>query len=300
MASLIHDRSRKRAAVVFGADGQIGRALCATLPSKGFEVRPLDRAACDVQSLEQVDAAVHALRRDDVVFNAAAWTDVRHAELHRSACFETNTRGALNVALSAARNKTCCVLFSTDYVFDGRKRTPYDEQDPPNPINTYGATKYSAEILTRVVNERSYIARIASVFGQSSPHARPNFVRRMLSAPSGSTVELFAAGAISPTYAVDAAEAVSELVRNDAAFGVYHLANEGSCTWYEFGDAIKRCAGLDIALRGVSSSLDTDVRRPMNSALESHRLAALGIRLRPWRDALERYLAAPALNPIDQ
>ena len=300
MIELIDDRSRKRTALVLGADGQIGSALCAALPSRGFEVRPLDRAACDIRIAEQVTAAVYALHRDDVVFNAAAFTDVRQAELSRSECYRTNTEGAFNVASACARNGVCCILFSTDYVFDGEKRSPYVEGDAPNPINVYGATKYAAETLTRAIDERSYVARVATVFGRSSPNARPNFVRRLLAAPRGIAIELFAAGAMSPTYANDAAEAASDLVSRDAPFGVYHLANAGSCSWFEFGEAIKSAAGLDVTIRPAANSLDAEVRRPESSALESQRLEALGIRLRPWRDALERYLATLALKHVDR
>lgn len=279
-----------RKAVVLGAAGQMGSAVQLVLASLGYVVHPYDRSACDVGSLDAVLDVADGLAEDDVLVNAAAWTDVAGAERDQVAAFEINVRGYANVSLASQSSGATCVTFGTDYVFDGTKTSPYVESDLPNPLNVYGATKLAGEALTRGIARRHYVARIATVFGVSAGRRRANFVDRIGQMRTGSTIELLAEGSISPTYAADAAELVGQLLVRRAPYGVYHLANAGACTWYELASFVRESRGADLKLVRAAPGDEGIVRRPLYSALASEKLSALGITPRPWRDAVARYL----------
>lgn len=253
-------------------------------------VHPYDHAACDVGSLDAVLEAADGLTDTDVLVNAAAWTDVAAAERDQTAAFDTNYRGCLNISLASQSTGATCVTFSTDYVFDGSKASPYLESDPTNPLNVYGASKLAGETITRETATRHYVARMATVFGVAAGRRRPNFVDRIAGLARGSTIELVDEGSISPTYAADAAELVGQLLACRAPYGVYHLANAGACTWYELGSVVRELCGVDINVRRATPGHGDVVRRPLRSALASEKLPALGIAPKPWRDALARYL----------
>lgn len=268
----------------------MGSAIQSVLTEVGYVVRPYDRAACDIESLDAVLEAAHSLTDGDVLVNAAAWTDVAAAERDLTAAFETNYRGCLNVSLASQSTGATCVTFSTDYVFDGSKTSPYVESDPTNALNVYGASKLAGEAITRETTTRHYVARLATVFGVAAGRRRPNFVDRIAGLERGSTVELVAQGSISPTYAADAAELIGRLLACHAPYGVYHLANAGACTWYELGSVVRDLCGADITIVEATPGHEDIVRRPLHSALASEKLAALGLTPAPWRDAVARYL----------
>lgn len=181
---------------------------------------------------------------------------------------------------------------STDYVFDGTKPEPYTEDDRPNPVNVYGASKLAGEHLVLQTCPDALVVRVASLFGGWGARGKgTNFVLTVLDrAHRGESLRVVDDVRMSPTYTVDAARAVVELLRRGAT-GIYHVVNEGSCTWYEFARTAVRMSGLDVPVEPVpSTAYPTKARRPPNSALSTERLARVGIRLRHWREALAAYL----------
>jgi dTDP-4-dehydrorhamnose reductase len=284
-------------AAVFGADGQIGRELVRVLGTNGYDVRPFTKARCDVTDAAAVDQALDGLTIGDVVLNAAAYNDVAGAESDFASALRVNGCGPFFIAAAAARCGAAMVHFSSDYVFDGNKRSPYLESDRAYPLNAYGRTKLCGESLAVQTCPSSYVARVATVFGIAAPGARANFVDRVVSAArAGERLRLMADGAMSPTYAADAAEMVVRLLLAEAPCGAYHVANSGGISWYGLAHEIARQCGMDLRAEALdASATDASVRRPLFSALASEKLERVRLRAAPWQDGLRRYLTAKGL-----
>jgi dTDP-4-dehydrorhamnose reductase len=204
-----------------------------------------------------------------------------------------NGVGALNVARACAKLDALCVYVSTDYVFDGTKGAPYTEADTPHPINVYGISKLAGEYLVQATCPRWLIVRTASLFGKAGSSGKGgNFVETILAkARVGEPLRLVNDIRMSPTYTRDAAQALERLFFHSAS-GLFHLANAGNCTWYEFACKALELAGLDNSVEAISSSnYAMQAQRPRNSSLESSKLdlSLRGAR-RPWHEALKEYL----------
>jgi len=185
------------------------------------------------------------------------------------------------------------VYISTDYVFDGSKADPYTEEDPPNPINVYGVSKLAGERLVLQTCADALVVRVASLYGGQGARGKgTNFVLSILDrARRGESLRVVNDIRMSPTYTVDAARAIVELLRRGAT-GIFHVVNEGSCTWYEFAQKALALAGLEVHVEPVPhTAYPMKARRPLNSALSTERLRRTGVCLRPWQGALAEYVA---------
>ncbi len=278
---------------VLGATGQLGTEVVAALRAKNsYDIVPLGHEDVECGSAESVEAVLSSAR-PEVVINCAAFVRVDECEQRPEEAFRVNAVGALNVARTAARVGARCVYVSTDYVFDGEKGTPYTEDDVPCPINVYGASKLAGEYLVRQSCSEWTIVRVASLFGKSSARGKGgNFVDTMLRrARAGEALQVVVDIRMSPTYAADAARALEGLVASGVR-GIFHLANGGSCTWYEFACKAIELAGIDAHVEPIfSSEYPTKAHRPLNSALRSDRLErVVGEVPRPWEQALQAYL----------
>jgi dTDP-4-dehydrorhamnose reductase len=273
---------------VIGARGQLGSELVKTLQKAGG----YDVSAFDHSQVELADrASVRRVLREaepDVVVNAAAFVRVDEAEERPEEAFRLNAIGALHVARACAEMESTCVYVSTDYVFGGEKRAAYTEEDAPAPVNIYGASKLAGEHLVRQSAPRWLIVRLAGLFGSVGTRAKGgNFVETILArAQREKRLQVIDDVRISPTYTWDAAKVIEGLI-GEKATGIFHAANEGSCTWHEFARKILDLAAIDAELEPISAAdFPAKARRPANSALASVRLSPL----RPWREALKVYL----------
>jgi dTDP-4-dehydrorhamnose reductase len=264
-------RPRRRRVLVTGAGGQLGRALEEIL-ARDHRVIALTRDDWDVTEPPPPSLAV-----PDLVLHAAAWTDVDGAEADPEGARRANLEGTRNVASLGAP----LVTFSTDYVFDGRKREPYVESDAPNPLSVYGRTKLEAE---RVAGGDAWIVRSSWLFGWTSK----NFVRTMLRlGAERDEVDVVDDQRGCPTYVAHLAEAMRELVELPA--GVWHIAADGDCTWADFAEAIFEDAALSCRVRRISTGgLQRPAARPAYSVLRSERPGAP--RLPHWREGVRACL----------
>jgi dTDP-4-dehydrorhamnose reductase len=262
----IADPLGTRHIVVTGAGGQLGAALLEEFPG----ARGLTRAEWDVTMPPDFTA--------DLVLHAASWTNVDGAEDDPQGAAAVNVGGTQHVAELGAP----LVYYSTDYVFDGTKRTPYVEADAPNPRSVYGRTKLLGEA---AAGEEAWIVRTSWLFGWTST----NFVRTMLRlGTERDEVAVVHDQRGCPTYVAHLAAATRELL--ELPYGVYHLAADGECTWAEFAEAIFEEAGLDCCVRPISTEeLGRPAPRPAYSVLRSERPGAP--RLPHWRDGLRACLA---------
>jgi dTDP-4-dehydrorhamnose reductase len=267
---------RRRRVLITGAGGQLGRALQEAFADD--EVVALRREDWDV-SLPPSDTVSQGAF--DLVLHTAAWTDVDGAEADPQAAAAVNIGGTANAAALGAP----LVIFSTDYVFDGRKREPYVESDGPNPLSAYGRTKLHAEA---AAGSDAWIVRSSWLFGPTGH----NFLRTMLRlGAERDEVAVVDDQRGTPTYVGHLAAAVRELVDAGARPGVWHLAGAGDCTWAELAEAIFEEARIQARVRRIATAeLGRPASRPAYSALRSERAGAPS--LPHWREGLRACLAA--------
>jgi dTDP-4-dehydrorhamnose reductase len=261
---------RVRRSLITGAGGQLGNALAEAFP----DAEPLTRAEWDVTL-----PPPPGLAPVDLVLHAAAWTDVDGAEASPQEAAAVNVGGTANAASLGAP----LVAFSTDYVFDGRKREPYVESDGPNPLSAYGRTKLHGEA---AAGEHAWIVRSSWLFGTTSR----NFVLTMLRlGAERDEVAVVDDQRGSPTFVGHLAAATRELVDAELPFGVYHVAAGGDCTWADFAEAVFDDAGLDCRVRRISTEeYGARAPRPAYSVLRSERFGTP--RLPHWREGLRACL----------
>jgi dTDP-4-dehydrorhamnose reductase len=263
----------------------LGRDVVAAAERAGHEVTGLARADLDVTDAGAVRAAFES-ERPDVVVNCAAYTDVDAAEEDERAATELNGRAAGHVAEAAAAVGASVVQPSTDYVFDGSKRTPYLESDPTGPVGAYGRSKLAGERAVAAGNGRHFVVRTSWLFGA----AGKNFVDTMLSlGRDRDELKVVDDQVGLPTYTGHLATALIELAGADA-YGIHHLAGGGAeCSWFQFASEIFRQAELEVrTVPCTTAEFPRPAARPAYSVLGSERPDP--IRLPDWRDGLAAYL----------
>jgi dTDP-4-dehydrorhamnose reductase len=270
---------------LFGASGLLGHDLARALA--GTELTALSSKDADVRNRARVDQAVRESRPDCVILSAA-FTDVDGCESDRAKAFAVNCDGALNVGRAARSAGARLIFLSTDYVFDGTKKSPYDVSDPRNPINVYGETKARAEEQLLDALPEVCIVRTSWLFG----HAGKCFPATILNlASSKHEISVVNDQRGSPTFTYDLASAIAQLSQQKAR-GIVHATNSGDCTWYEFASEIVRLAKLPAMVKPVTTAeFPRPARRPAYSVLSAESLLAHNIQMPDWRDALLRYLA---------
>jgi dTDP-4-dehydrorhamnose reductase len=262
----------RRRVLITGAGGQLGSALREAFAAD--DVVALDHAEWDVTL-----PAPAGLSVPDLSLHTAAWTDVDGAEDDPQGAAAVNVGGTANVAALGAP----LVYFSSDYVFDGRKREPYVESDAANPQSAYGRSKLHGEA---AAGEDAWVVRTSWLFGPTGK----NFLRTMLRlAEERDEVRVVADQRGSPTYTGHLALAVEDLVSRGR--GIWHLAAEGECTWAGFAEAIFEEAGVRCRVVPVTTAeVDRPAPRPAYSVLRSERPGAPT--LPHWREGLRACLEA--------
>jgi len=271
---------------IFGASGLLGMALIREWP--GDSVTGLSSREVDIRDANAVQKAVKETNPDWVVL-AAAYTDVDGCESNRDLAFAVNRDGALNVARAAQVIGARLLFLSSDYVFDGKKTSPYETGDRRNPQSVYGRTKAEAEIRLLVSNPDCCIVRTSWLFGIGGKCFPDTILKLAASRPAIDVVDDQRG---SPTYAEDLARVIIQLCRKNA-HGIVHATGAGDCTWFEFAQEIVRQAELPAMVRPVSSTqMARPAPRPAYSVLSPASLNSFGIEMPSWRDALQRYLKA--------
>ena len=235
-------------------------------------------------------------QRPTLVINCAAFHHVDHCEVQPERAFAVNALAVDRLAAAAACVGAAFLTVSTDYVFDGKLTTrPYREDDAPNPLSVYGASKYAGELLARRHSERTFIVRTSGLYGRTGSTVKGyTFIDRVLKqAEAGEPVRVVDDVVFSPSYAVDVARALRRLIET-GRFGLYHVTNRGACSWYEFAGEAFRLSGISPDFAPIKyNGFGSLVRRPMHSPLEHAALDALGVEPVPhWRDGLAEYLLA--------
>jgi dTDP-4-dehydrorhamnose reductase len=273
-------------ALITGGGGQLASDLEALL---GDDARSYSHAQLDITDPAALDR-VFARLRPEVVFNCAAFHNLNACEADPDQAWRVNVRAVRDLARRGAK----LVHLSTNYVFDGRRAEPYGEDDLPAPRSVYALTKLAGEHAALAYGDRALVVRAAGLYGlHGSASKGGNFVQRMLQrARDAQPIRMVADQRLQPTFTADLAGALVDAVDRDAE-GIVHLTADGDCSWHEFTVAIMQIAGIEVDVAPVQTTVAPGgVDRPLNGVLSRPRADALGLpRLRPWRAALQDYLA---------
>lgn len=271
-----------------GCHGQVGYELERTLSVVG-EVVPTDLATLDIADADAVRRVLHGAR-PDVIVNAAAYTAVDRAESDVDAAMRVNAAGPAILAEEAKRLGSLLVHYSTDYVFDGTKTTPYTEEDAPNPLNVYGQSKVEGERAIVASGCRHLIFRTSWVYG---PRGRNFLLAILKAAREKPELRVVDDQLGAPTSSSDLAEATVRALQARGPEGLYHMSAAGRTTWFGFAQAILRQEGLSIPVVPIrGDEYSGKAKRPRNSLLDNTKLKkAFGVSLADWENQLERLMA---------
>jgi len=290
----------KKRLLVTGSSGMLGKALCNRFKDD-YELYATDITESETPSFNKLDVTSQAdvtgivkQIKPDIVIHAAAYTDVDGCETSEEKAFKVNTDGARNVALALRDLGGILLYISTDYVFDGKKKKPYTEDDQPNPINVYGNSKLEGERAVQEVLNKYVVIRSSWLYGGGGK----NFVDTINKQPfykEGLKVVSDQVG--SPTYTSDLADGVFRLVRcalDRTIEKIYHVTNSGRVSWYDFAKMILKYADIkNASILSVSSEeSDRVALRPRMSALDNRRYQkTTGHKLRSFEEALKEYIS---------
>lgn len=277
--------------VIIGANGALGSDLCIAFRESN-EVVELTHADVKVEDFAIMKETLSSIK-PDLVLNTAAYHHVPLCEENPDQAFMINGIGALNLALLSEDLDYTFVHYSTDYVFDGKKKNPYTEEDIPNPLNIYALTKYNGENLAMNNCARHYVIRVSGIYGKVVTRAKGrNFVTTMIqAAKERDKVTVVNDEVLSPTSTEAIAANTVKLVKSEQ-YGLFHMADQDHCPWYEFAKEIFTTLKLKTPLVACSvNDFPVTVKRPFFSALENKGLKDLNMDIMPhWREDLIAHL----------
>jgi len=277
---------------LIGVTGQLGHDLARTFELPGELVR-LTRADLDLLAPGAIARVLREVRPTHVI-NCAAYNLVDRAEDEHARAFAVNADAVGALAEASQALGATLVHFSTDYVFDGAKRTPYTEDDAPAPLSVYAESKLAGERLALARCHRAFVIRVCGLYGvgQSATAGRTNFVETMLRlATAGQALRVVHDQVLGPSYTLDLAPKVWRIITRGTP-GIYHLSSAGQTSFYDFAREIFRLSGLTPSLTPVTAAeYGARAKRPPYSVMAHTRLAALGEDdVRPWQQGLAAYL----------
>ncbi len=280
---------------LFGASGLLGQDLVQELSGNENSVEQLTALSVEDADLRDHARVRHLIRdsRPDWILLSAAYTDVDGCESNRDLAFAVNCEGTVNVAEAAREAGSRLMFLSTDYVFEGRKGSPYQTGDARNPTSVYGESKARAEERLLEILPEVCIARTSWLFGHGGKCFPATILKLASTRPENSVVPEISVvndQRGSPTFTRDLSSALAQLCRASAR-GIVHVTNSGNCTWYEFATEIVRMSGLPTVVKPVTTAeFPRPARRPAYSVLSPDSLHAYNIHMPDWQDALRRYL----------
>ncbi|MEA2016431.1 MAG: dTDP-4-dehydrorhamnose reductase [Actinomycetota bacterium] len=280
---------------LIGVEGQLGTDINSYFKRQGMEIAGLvglkDIDVCNREMSESVLKRINP----DIIINTAAFHEVDLCEDESLSAFKVNVIGVKNLSFICRDLGIPLVHFSTDYVFDGEKNTPYVESDCARPLSMYGISKLAGEQLIQYTLDKYYIARLSGLYGQKGSVGKrgTNFVEMVIKMAEGKKeIRVVNDQILTPTSTVDVAEKLFELVQTEK-YGIYHMTNTGFCSWYEFTGEALRLVKLDTEIIPITTDqFGAKAKRPHYSVLDNFNLRKIGLDdLRSWKEALENYIA---------
>jgi dTDP-4-dehydrorhamnose reductase len=273
--------------LVTGSAGMLAKDLITCLSQREYEILAPPEDEFDITDLAAIRSVVDQCK-PELVINCAAYTKVDEAEKEELQALTINGYGVQNICLVCQENDIPLVHFSTDYIFDGAKESPYTIYDEPNPASAYGRSKLLGERYVLWLLNKFYLIRTSWLFG----HYGRNFIETVLElGQREKQISMVNDQKGCPTWAYHLAQAVADLIETQR-YGIYHITNSEPTTWFDFAREILRLSGKDIEVIPVTTDqFPRPARRPLNSVLDPFPLhQVLGREMPSWREALEEYL----------
>lgn len=279
--------------LLIGKTGQLGREIINDSLSFDFEIISFAREELDVTNESLIKEKIEKIK-PDILINTSAYHVIIDCEENPLLAMAVNFVAIDKISRLCKKYGIRFVTYSTDYIFDGKKGSPYEENDRPNPLQIYGISKLTGEYaVLNAYPEGALIIRTCGVYGgkTGSPEKGGNFVLNIIKeARDKKIVEVSSEQVVSPTYAGDLSKATLKLLNSNAETGTYHLVNEGYCSWYEFVKEIFKLAKINKEIKPINrGGLSGKIRCPKFSALKNTRAKAIGIELPLWQEGLKSY-----------
>ena len=280
--------NKKISVLVTGANSQLGKTLQEYTHLSTFDFHFTDIRTLDINNKRAVNRVFKA-NQYDFCFNFAAYTNVNLAERQRQKCYDVNVNAVKNLSKTCLKYNTKLIHISTDFVFDGNKRTAYYETDEVFPINYYGQSKYLGEQVIKNTLRQHYIIRTSWLYS----HYNHNFVTTILDlAELKKPLKIVADQIGTPTYAVDLIDFILQIaIQKKHHYGLYHFSNKGEASWFDFAKEIIKKAGIDKTVLPIDSlQYKTLALRPAYSVLSKQKaIETYNIQPRSWQKALAEY-----------
>ena len=280
--------------LLFGSDGQLGSEISSSLKKNSHEL--IESTISDVDFKNQIDLSnyLNQFSQLDLVINCVALTNTTYCEEHPAEAFAVNAYPLETISRYCKQNNITLVHFSTDYVFDGNKNSPYEETDPVNPVNEYGKSKLEGEQIIQAHHDKYYIIRISSLYGRSVALGKnTNLMQTIITkAKLGGEHKFVQDQLITPTYTQEIVQFIDKLTTDMILnYGIYHLTCQGHCSYYELANYL---IGLlkyeNVAITPVNmSEFPAKIKRPKNGALSSNKISPF-YKPSHWKKALENYI----------
>lgn len=273
--------------LLLGKSGLLGQALYKTL-SGFYEISAPDHQECDVTDKKNLEKQIAGVN-PNIIINGTGYTAVDDAETHKKEAFKLNSEAVKNLAQISKSKNIPLMHFSTDYVFNGEKKG-YGESDSPSPVSVYGTSKAEGEKELMKNADKFWLIRTAWLYGPGGKNFVDtviNFARKN----EGKPLKIVNDQIGNPTLSLDLAQAVLALLKGKS-YGIYHIVNGGTCSWYEFAQEIFKILGIPQKIIPIfSSELNRSAKRPKYSILKSSKIPEL----RHWKEALSSYLKEKTL-----
>ena len=278
--------------LLIGKTGQLGGEIMKDALSFDFKIAGFGKEELDVTNELQIKEKIKEIK-PDILINTAAYNAVIMCEKTPLPAMAINFIAVQNLAKICKENDIIFVTYSTDYVFDGRKGFPYEENDIPNPLQMYGTSKLAGEhAALSSYPGGTFVIRTCGLYGgkKGSPE-KGNFVLNIMEeALNKEIVEVSSEQIANPTYAGDLSKATLKLLNSKAEPGIYHIVNERCCSRYEFTREIFKLAGINKKIKSIDrGGSDGKMKRPKFSALKNTKAKAMGIELPSWQEGLKSY-----------
>lgn len=277
--------------MIFGSDGMLGSDISKSLRfspiSEDMDLSLITEDNVDITKREEAFDIIESYG-PDIIINCAAYTDVDGCEKNSDLALAINSGGVKNIVDCITKSNAKIIHFSTDYVFDGRKDSPYNESDPPNPLNVYGSSKLMGDNYIRENLVDYLIIRTAWLYGKNGKH----FIKTIINLSSErNELRVVTDQVGTPTYTKDLAEATRRLIPLGVR-GMFNVVNSGYCSWYEFAAEILKLAKInDVEVKGIlSDELNRPAPRPAFSILDCDKYKNTAGEMRSWKEALEDFM----------
>ena len=272
--------------LVTGASGQLGFDVIKKLKLNNIDTIATDSSILDITDKNKTFQFIKNIKPTHII-HCAAYTKVDKAEDEKDLCEKVNVTGTKNLSIACEELKIPIMFFSTDYVFDGNKKTAYNIYDKKNPLSVYGKTKDSAEEIIKKL-DKYFIIRISWVFGINGN----NFINSMINlSKNREFINVVSDQIGSPTYTYDLSNLIINMITTNK-YGIYHATNEGFVSWADFAREIFKMLNIKTKIYDIlTKDYNSKAKRPLNSVLDKKSLIDNGFNLLPdWKDALKRYL----------